>query len=29
MLLFSIVSVWYPARKAGKTQPATALKQEG
>lgn len=28
MVLFSIISVWYPAQKASKTQPAIALKQE-
>jgi len=28
MVLFSVVSVWYPAQKASKTQPAVALKQE-
>jgi ABC-type antimicrobial peptide transport system permease subunit len=28
MLLFSIASVWYPARKASMTQPAEALKDE-
>ncbi|GAB6009043.1 hypothetical protein [Dysgonomonas reticulitermitis] len=28
MFLFAIVSVWYPAYVASKTQPAIALKQE-
>jgi len=28
MLIFSIISVWYPAQRASRTQPAIALKQE-
>ncbi|MFV0537846.1 MAG: ABC transporter permease [Dysgonomonas sp.] len=28
MILFAIISVWYPAHTASKTQPAIALKQE-
>ena len=28
MLLFALISVWHPAYKASKTQPAIALKQD-